>query len=185
MKKVLMYLSAFLPMLFIVWIKSIIILIIDIYNGRNSWDFKENILVVIGLIFFIVIYFFFLLFLKNNEKMATIKIKVLNVSNKTGDYFLGYLSLFMISLIGFSFASIEDMVVALLTLIFLGIVYIKNDLYYINPTIYLTKNYIYKLSYKYNERCQTIIAITNKKLKDGDIIDIYLSDYKFTFVKKS
>ena len=62
------------------------------------------------------------------------------------------------------------------------VVYIKNDLYYINPTLNLIRKFIYKVEY-YNCKNELVskIVMANKKIKNGINISIYVSDYEFTF----
>lgn len=110
--------------------------------------------------------------------------KVLAVSNRTGEYYLGYYSLFILSLLGFSFINIVDILVLCLLIITLGVVYIKNELYFMNPTINIFRSYIYEVEYSYKDQIERKLIISKEKVKINEIIDIELSEFEFTFMRK-
>ena len=65
--------------------------------------------------------------------MYTITLKT--VKNRSAEYYLAYYSLFILALIEFSLTDPIDLTVLSLLLLVLGIVYIKNDLFFMNPTV--------------------------------------------------
>lgn len=184
MKKILMYLSAFLPMFFIMWFKEVASICVKVYEGKSSWNELLNVYLVTEFIVIAVLVLFFAKLMSNNKKLATKKVKVLTVSNRTGEYYLGYYSLFILSLLGFSFTNIVDILVLCLLIVTLGVVYIKNELYFMNPTINIFRSFIYEVEYSYKDQKERRLIISREKVKIDEIIDIELSDFEFTFMRK-
>ena len=75
--------------------------------------------------------------------MYTITLKT--VKNRSAEYYLAYYSLFILALIEFSLTDPIDLTVLSLLLLVLGIVYIKNDLFFMNPTVNIFQSYIYEV----------------------------------------
>lgn len=184
MKKILMYLSAFLPMFFIMWFKEVATVLVKIHDGKSTWLDLINIYLIIEIAIIGVLIISFSNLMSNNKKLATKKVKVLAVSNRTGEYYLGYYSLFILSLLGFSFINIVDILVLCLLIITLGVVYIKNELYFMNPTINIFRSYIYEVEYSYKDQIERKLIISKEKVKINEIIDIELSEFEFTFMRK-
>ncbi len=184
MKKILMYLSAFLPVFTIMWLKEIALIFEQIFYKKSSWCDLLNSYLIIEFFIIVILILSFLNLIGNNKKLATKKVKVLTVSNKTGEYYLGYYSLFILSLLGFSFTDIVDILVLSLLIITLGIVYIKNELYFMNPTINIFRSYIYEVEYSYKDQIERKLIISKEKVKINEIIDIEISDFEFTFMRK-
>lgn len=184
MKKPLMYLSAFIPMFIIMWVKEVASIGVKIYNKKASWcDFKNPYLIIeLVLIIFLVLAFSFLI--NNNKKISTKKVKVVSVNNRTGEYYLGYYSLFILSLLGFSLTDFVDILVLILLIATLGIVYVKNELYFMNPTINIFKSYIYEIEYTYKESKERKLIISKEKVNVDEVIDIEISEFEFTFMRK-
>lgn len=185
MKKIILYLSAFLPMLFIMWVRESIAPFLDVWAGKIEWtDLYPGPLLIaeLTLISGIALTLFWLM--KNNRKVATKKIKIDVVKNRTAEYYLAYYSLFILSLIGFSLVDIVDIIVLVLLLTILGIVYIKNELYFINPTINIFRSFIYEVEYTSEKERLGKLLISRDKLKTGQIVDIEVSEFEFTFVRR-
>ena len=192
MKKIVnifMYLSAFLPMLIVLWLKEIVKISIDIYDKWQvskcfEWKKFLNMLLIIELCVIISVIFCFFMILRSNRERAVKPILINQASNQTAEYYLSYFSLFILSMIGFSLGEIIDVILLCLLFILLGIVYIRNNLYYINPTVNIFNSYIYKIKYKENDKYYNIIIISKDKLYSGETINIYNSEYDFSFVKE-
>ena len=69
------------------------------------------------------------------KKIKGKKIRIINKNNKTDQHFLGYFSIFVLFAITFEIEMYSMAIIFLLVLFFIGIVYIKNDMYYINPLL--------------------------------------------------
>lgn len=184
-KKVILYLSAFLPMLCIMWIRESVSPLLDIWADKLEWgDLSPSPLLIAELILMIGIASALFLLMKSNRKVATKKIKIDVVKNRTAEYYLAYYSLFILSLIGFSLTEVRDIIVLILLLVVLGIVYIKNELYFINPTINIFRSFIYEVEYSSEKEKIGKLLISKDKLKTNQIVDIEVSEFEFTFVRR-
>lgn len=185
-RKIILYLSAFLPMLFIMWIRESVVPFIDIWAGKIEWtDLSPSPLLIAELVLIAGIALALFLLMNNNRKVATKKVKIDVVKNRTAEYYLAYYSLFILSLIGFSLVDIVDIIVLVLLLTVLGIVYIKNELYFINPTINIFRSFIYEVEYTSGKEKIGKLLISKDKLTTGKIVEIEVSEFEFTFVRCS
>lgn len=184
-KKIILYLSAFLPMLLIMWIRESVYPLLDIWAGKLEWaDLSPSPLLITELMLMIGIASALFLLMKSNRKVATKKIKIDVVKNRTAEYYLAYYSLFILSLIGFSLTEVRDIIVLILLLTVLGIVYIKNELYFINPTINIFRSFIYEVEYSSGKEKIGKLLISKDKLKINQIVDIEVSEFEFAFVRR-
>lgn len=182
-----MYISAFLPMFLIMWIKEIMIGIRNVIEKpwRYSWDsIYLNPYLIGELIFLAIISIFFVCLLKRNKKTGVYTISLKTVKNRSAEYYLAYYSLFILALIEFSLTDPIDLIVLALLLLVLGIVYIKNDLFFMNPTINIFQSYIYEVEYETEQAMITKLIISPEKLSEGNVIDIDISEFEFTFLRR-
>jgi len=77
------------------------------------------------------------------------EIIILEKKNTTDQHFLGYFSLFVFFAIPLDLANMSNYCIYVAILILIGIVYINNSLYYINPLLNILG---YKERDDYNER---------------------------------
>lgn len=73
MKKILMYLSAFLPMFFIMWFKEVATVLVKIHDGKSTWLDLINIYLIIEIAIIGVLIISFSNLMSNNKKLATKK----------------------------------------------------------------------------------------------------------------
>lgn len=143
MKNLFLYISAFIPMYLLVLIEVVVDIINDNLrlNVLNSLNLclliTLTILGIIGVVWSIVY---------NHDK--PIEITITYKKNITDQHFLGYFSLFVLFSLSFDLSKISMFVVFILILVLIGIVYIKNDLYYINPFLNILGYNFYDISYK-------------------------------------
>ena len=181
MKNILLYLSAFVPMYALILIKQII----EILVGNIKFNFVD--IFVIILLMTVIILGFIGLKLEMTRKRQTIKvIKVIDKTNTTDEHFLGYFSLFVLFSITFDLSKISMLVVFILIIIMIGIVYVKNKLFYINPLLNLLGFNFYDIVYKTeNEQSKQ----TTKIFFKGDLLlnkkyYIEVKDENFSFLEK-
>lgn len=120
--------------------------------------------------------------LKRNQRTSVYTITLKTVKNRSAEYYLAYYSLFILALIEFSLTDPIDLTVLSLLLLVLGIVYVKNDLFFMNPTINIFQSYIYEIEYMTNQATISKIIISPVKLSEGNIIDVDVSEFEFTFL---
>jgi len=143
MKNILLYLSAFIPMYALILVKQFIEMIMG--------NIKANFLDIFVCILLAVVIILGVIGLKigmNNKNQKTTKIIIINKNNTTDQHFLGYFSLFVLFAITFDLSKISMLFVFILILIMIGIVYIKNKLFYINPILNILGYNFYDITYK-------------------------------------
>lgn len=183
MKNCLMYLSAFIPMFWIILIKDYSTILVNVIRDRAECKDFLNIALLFMLIMTVVLTIIFGVMIKNNKILDYDTVIVNKIKNRSAEYYLGYFSLFILALISFSFTNLVDIIVMILILIILGVVYIKNGLFFINPTINLFKGHIYEVEYYNDNIIQTKILFCNTAINVNDIILIDVSEYDFSFAK--
>ena len=141
MKNILLYLSAFIPMYALIMIKQAIEMIVG--------NVKTNFITIFVLCLLLVVIILGLigLILETNRKKKAQKIKIINKTNTTDEHFLGYFSLFVLFAITFDLSKISMLVVFVLILVMIGVVYVKNKLFYINPFLNILGFNFYDITY--------------------------------------
>lgn len=143
MQKVFLYLSAFIPLYCLIIVK----LLIEIINKNLSFNFLNTttillllVLITLGIIGIMV----------ENKKSTYIiaKIEIVKKKSITEQHFLGYFSLFVLFALTFELERYSMFVIFILIIILIGIVYIKNDLFYINPLLNILGYNFYDIKYK-------------------------------------
>lgn len=187
LRKLIMYISAFLPMFLIMWIKEVMLGIRNVVEKpwKYSWDsIYLNPYLIGELVFLVIISIFIVGLLKRNKQTGVYTVSLKTVKNRSAEYYLAYYSLFILALIEFSLTDPIDLIVLALLLLILGIVYIKNDLFFMNPTINIFQSYIYEVEYETDQAMITKLIISPVKLSEGNVIDIDISEFEFTFLRR-
>lgn len=142
-KNLLLYISAFVPMYFLILVK----VVIDIINDNMSW----NVLNTINIVTLVLMIGSGILGIYLNvyaNKDSAREIVILKKQNITDQHFLGYFSLFVFFAIPLDLNYISGYCVYVLILIMIGIVYINNSLYYINPLLNMLGYNFYDITYQ-------------------------------------
>lgn len=106
----------------------------------------------------------------------TIKI-IENISNNH----LSFLATYILPFVTFDFDKERYWIILVFMLIMIGIIYVKTNFFYTNPTLSLFGVYVYYITFEGDNN--RIIAISRKKLKPGEIISRRLIDENIYFVK--
>lgn len=186
-RKIIMYLSAFLPMFFIMWIKEILIGIKNVLEKPELYTWQSiylNSFLISQLIFIIFVSGGVVWLMRRNKKTGTYTVTLIKVKNRSAEYYLAYYSLFILALIEFSLSDLIDLVVLICLLFVLGVVYIKNDLFFMNPTINIFQSYIYEVEYETSQSLISKLIISPIKLSEGNFVDIDISEFEFTFLRR-
>lgn len=142
MKKFLLFLSAFVPLYFLVTIK----ITIDIINDNLHFNFLNT----ISLISFVLLIGVGLYGAKisiSHKNTPSTTIKILKYSSITEQYFLGYFSLFVLFALSFELEKMSMFIVFIIIIVLIGLVYIRNDLFYINPLLNILGYNFYSITY--------------------------------------
>lgn len=142
MQKIFLYLSAFIPLYCLIIIK----LIIEIINKNLTFNILNTITLI--LMFLLILLGVVGIFIENHKKTYSInKIKIVKKTSITEQHFLGYFSLFVLFALTFELERISMFVIFLIIITLIGVVYIKNDLFYINPLLNILGYNFYDIEY--------------------------------------
>ena len=150
LKNLFLYLSAFVPMYFLVFVK----LFFELVNKNLSWNtlntinFCTLLLLIAGGVWGVIW----------NVKFSgqkSIKVEIISAKNITDNHFLGYFSLFVFFAIPLDLSLVSTFCVYVLVLVMIGIVYITNSLYYINPLLNILGFSFFDVTYKEDDKNET------------------------------
>lgn len=141
-KDLFLYLSAFVPMYILIAFR----LVIDIFNDNLSFNVL-NTLNLITLVLLTVLGIVGLILNIHHSKDVSKEIIILKKQNITDRHFLGYFSLFVLFALQLELSYVSDYCLFILIMVFIGIVYIKNSLYYINPLLNILGYNFYDIVY--------------------------------------
>ncbi len=141
-KDIFLYLSAFVPMYFLILTR----LIIDIINDNLTFNVLNSLNIIL-LITLITLGSAGLIINVFHSKDITKEIIILKKQNITDRHFLGYFSLFVLFALQLDVSYVCDFVLFVIILIFIGIVYIHNSLFYINPLLNILGYNFYNIEY--------------------------------------
>ena len=130
---------------------------------------KTNILTIFFLLCLIAEYVCFKRFLHSLEGARDIPCKIKNIRNGNFEY-LTFLTTYIIPLVCFDLEKPNEFVLLIVLLILLGILFIKTNLYYTNPSLCILGFNIYEADIEYKGKEVLGIKILSKnKLKKNDI----------------
>ena len=184
MKKIIMYLSTFLPMFWLILIKDYATILKNAIAGEVPYSdlLSVQLFIVLGIVLLITI--ITIILISGNKNLSNDLVVATKVTNRTAEYYLGYFSLFILELFAFSFTDIVDIIVMSILLLLLGIVYVKNGLFFINPTMNIFRSFIFEVEFSDGNNIRTKILICKEKIEQGDSLNIAISNYGFTLAQK-
>ena len=138
MKKLSLAISCFIPLYLILAVKNIIALC-DAISKRCCYNIVFNsvvtgVWIVASIIGAIGLTMFICDFL-SAKKAAKKKAMILEAENVTNQYYFTYFSLFVLSFFSIDTTQLLDLCVLIFLIVLLVIVYVKNDMYFINPVL--------------------------------------------------
>jgi len=97
---------------------------------------------------------------------------------------LTFLATYVVPLVSFDFGSGRQMIVLVLLLVVMGIIYIKTDLFYANPSLALLGFHIYKVDGNFkNGNREGIILICRERLSEGQKAKYIKLDDRIYYVR--
>ena len=145
MTKVILYISAFVPM----YALFLINLIVELLNDNLHFN-VTNTVVLVALVVLIMVGLIGLMVIINKKDNKTETITVLSKKNLTDQHFLNYFSLFVLLALTFDISKFCYISMLLVIMIFIGVVYIRNNIFYINPLLNIMGYSFYDITYKDN-----------------------------------
>ncbi|MBQ9791700.1 MAG: hypothetical protein IJW28_03845 [Clostridia bacterium] len=175
LRKIGLFLSAFVPMYMLVIIK----MIIDIAEGNEEGSVMV-ICVMILLMILVLIGVSCVMYVFFSKRIAQSTIQIDSANNVTGQYFFGYFSLFVLVAVHLELYTVCDIILFFLINIIIAIVYIHNNLYYINPLLNLIGYNIYKITYIKDGQQKNINIFVKDKLDiSNKVIAKSMFNYNF------
>lgn len=194
MKKIIFFISSYIPLYLLLIIKNILERTtdkgkFDVPNSplSNNYFFDEiNDYVII---FLLIISICSLLFLYNliKKQACDYTYKIKEITNQTSEIYFNYISLYLLPCIGLSLNNITDIFVLLFIMIIIGYIYVSNNLTFINPVLQFLGYNIYdaKLYSTATKKTFKAIIIINKKIiieNETEYLGSFNND--FVFIKK-
>ncbi len=97
---------------------------------------------------------------------------------------LTFLTTYIVPLVCFNFLSMRYQIVLLILLVVIGIIYIRTDLFYANPTLALLKYRIYRVDGQFEDGLrEEIILIARRKLNKNQRCDYLKLDDRIYYAK--
>lgn len=113
------------------------------------------------------------------------RIKIERVSNKNYEH-LTFLTTYIIPLVAFDLTNIRYFFVLLILLLVIGIIYIKTNLFFSNPSLAILGYKIYKVNAKFRlSHKENIIIISKDKISIGDEVSYKKIDENIYFGRKN
>jgi len=138
-----LYISSFVPLYLLVIIKTLI----DILNDNLHFNITNTTLLVLMAVLSVSGVVGANMFVRYETKDEE-EITVTTCTNTTDKHFLGYFSLFVLFALTFDLSMVSMSVVYIIILILIGIVYIRNNLYSINPLLNIMGYSCYEVHYR-------------------------------------
>jgi len=142
LNRICLYLSSFSPLFLLIIFKEII----EIINKNWSLNFLNIFLLIIVFVLLNFGFWGLIINLIKLKKEKGKKVKVIYKSNTTDQHFLGYFSIFVLFAITFEIEMYSMAIIFFLVIVFIGIVYIRNDMYYINPLLNILGYSFYQIT---------------------------------------
>jgi len=140
--KLSLFLSAFTPLYLLVTLN----LVLEIINDNLHFNVLNTTLLVLMIILITCGIIGVIVLLKFNGTGN--QILMLDYSNITDQHFLGYFSLFVLFALSFDLSKVSYSCVFLLIQILIALVYIKNNMFYINPLLNIIGYSLFNITYK-------------------------------------
>lgn len=186
MNKILLYLSSYVPLYLILIIKNVILKLEEInWNIKDIKYFNtldDYILVILAILTMISIIYIHsaLVVIKKYQKN---KNKVIRINNASNDSILNYISIYILTFIDFNLNSISNIVTLIFIMFLLGIISIRYDDLYINPTLLFWNYKIYNVTLKRNGKEIDKIILLKGNVYNNIDLEIYESNKQYTFAE--
>jgi hypothetical protein len=180
MKNVFLYFSAFVPLYVLILIKFIC--------GTLVKTIDVTILTILTFVVFGLLTVLGIVGLLWNLKGKTQKqqqIKILQSQNVTDQHFLSYFSLFVLYALGFELTKPSMLTVSLMIVVMIGIVYVNNKMFFINPLLNILGYNFYKITFttKENPAEQTMMVFCRGAL-ENKTYKVKIQNQNFAFIDK-
>lgn len=178
MTKIILFVSAFVPM-YILFLTN---LIMELVNQNLTFNIT-NTCVLIGLFILTLIGTLGLLVIVKKKGKFDKEIKIVTKKNLTDQHFLNYFSLFVLLALTFDLSKIAFICVFIVILIFIGIVYIKNNIFYVNPLLNIMGYSFYDITFKTGDKIEELRIFYKGELSIDKKYKVYVASRNLNFIE--
>lgn len=163
--KVLLYNLSLVPLYFLFIIKKINLDLIDSFTSEYcNLEFyklivKSNIISLILFFLIAISLYSFYKFIKETKSGQGLPQKFTEISNIDFNH-LTFIATYILPLLAFTLDSIRDWIFIIFLLTFIGIIYIKTNLYHLSPVFILFDIKVYNAK---NESGEAVVLLSNKQ----------------------
>lgn len=136
-------------------------LIVEIINDNLHFNITNTCVLIVLIVLTLIGLLGLLWIIKNNHSDGK-NIVVVSMKNLTDQHFLNYFSLFVLLALTFDLSKICFICVFVIILVFIGIVYIRNNIFYINPLLNILGYSFYDIQYMSDDGKKQEIRIFHK-----------------------
>lgn len=146
---------------------------------------KNNIIPIICLICLCWAFFEYKKFRFNLQGSTNIPFKIIKIESVNYEH-LTFLATYVIPLVSFNFDSDRYLIVLGVLLFVMGVIYVKTDLFYANPSLALLGFHIYKVdgNFKGDDNREGIILISLSKLSKNNNVSYLKIDDRIYYAEK-
>lgn len=151
----------------------------------NSWSCVReylllNIPTLICVLFILIGWGVYKLYFKELDGDFASPKTIRTVENISNNH-LSFLATYILPFVTFDFDGFRNWFLFIFMIVVIGIIYVKTNFFYTNPTLSLFGVYVYYITFDGDEN--KIIAISRKKLSQGEVISRRWIDENIFFVK--
>lgn len=176
------------------WLLFLLIILITvkipIYFSNEStfvgWSFlfQNNIIPCFCIISLVIGFLSYLDFIYLTKGTPELSFKVTELEKIDYEH-LTFLTTYIIPLVCFQFDKIRYILSFVIIIIVIGMIYVRTDLFYANPTLAILNFRIYKISGEFrNEKRQNKILISKDIISNGDQVKYYKLDDRIYYATK-
>ncbi|MBQ8298743.1 MAG: hypothetical protein IJX99_02570 [Clostridia bacterium] len=157
---------------------------------KTSQEFRVNVIMIGVFLICIILSLVGIIIFRNTFLSAynepSEKVIIERAENITSDYFFTYFSLFILTFFSTDSTSLSDMGYLTIVMFFIIWVYVKNDMWFINPTLNVLGYKSFKIICKQNDKIQEINVFSKENLckNIGEHYNISYSTYDFSVCYK-
>ena len=164
------------------YILFLINLIVELINQNLTLNIL-NTCVLITLVALILLGWCGLIFIIKNQKGKSKKCKIVSKKNLTDQHFLNYFSLFVLLALAFDLSKFCFVCVFIVLHIFIGVVYIKNNIFYVNPLLNILGYSFYDITIKNGDSMSELRIFFKGEIEVDKNYSLYIIDRNLNFLQ--
>ena len=186
MNKILLYLSSYVPLYLILIIKNVLLKLEEIkWNIKDIKYFNtlDDCILMILAVLTVVSLLYIYRSLSGIKKYQKNTYKAIRINNATNDSILNYISIYILTFIDFNLNSISNIITLVFIMLLLGIISIRYDDLYINPTLLFWNYKIYNITINKKGKEIDKIILLKGNVYNNIELEIYESNKQYTFAE--